>query len=87
MNQQFDPTNRGSIFKNDKKTEDKHPDMNGSINIEGKDYWISSWSKVSKGGQKFLSLSVRPKQEQTRQVSQPTRKSPVQDLPEDDLPW
>ena len=38
---EFDNTNRGSIFKNDKKTEEKHPDMSGSINIEGVEYWIS----------------------------------------------
>ena len=88
MTQQYDNTNRGSLFKNEKKTEDKHPDLNGSINIEGKDYWISGWSKVSKGGQKFISLSVREKQEQTRQSSQPTRKNfPSGQLPDDDIPW
>lgn len=84
----FDNTNRGSLFKNEKKTEEKHPDLNGSINIEGKDYWISGWSKVSKGRQKFISLSVREKQEQTRQSSQPTRKAaPVKEEFNDDIPW
>ena len=89
MTQQYDPTNRGSLFKNDKKTEEKPPDLNGSINIEGTDYWISGWSKVSKGGQKFISLSVRPKQEQTRQSSQPTRKSKPDPAFDDssDIPW
>lgn len=81
---QYDNTNRGSLFKNDKKTEEKHPDLSGSINIEGTEYWISGWSKVSKGGQKFLSLSVRQKQEQTRQSSQPTRPSKQED---EDIPW
>jgi hypothetical protein len=71
---EFDNTNRGSLFKNDKKEEEKHPDMNGSINIEGVEYWISGWKKVSKAGSGFISLSVRPKQEQTRQSSQPTKK-------------
>jgi len=85
---QYDNTNRGSLFKNEKKTEDKHPDLGGTLNVDGTDYWISGWTKVSKGGQKFISLSIRPKQDQTRQSSQPTRKAaPVQDLPEDDLPW
>ncbi len=87
MTQQFDPTNRGSLFKNDKKTEEKHPDLNGSINIEGVDYWISGWSKVSKGNQKYISLSVRQKQEQTRQVAQPTRKAKAEDFGNDDIPW
>lgn len=81
---QYDNTNRGSLFKNDKKTEEKHPDLSGSINIEGTEYWISGWSKVSKGGQKFISLSVRQKQEQTRQSSQPTRKAKEE---ESDIPW
>ena len=81
---QYDNTNRGSLFKNDKKTEEKHPDLSGSINIDGTEYWISGWSKVSKGGQKFISLSVRQKQEQTRQSSQPTRKAKEESS---DIPW
>ena len=72
---EFDNTNRGSLFKNEKKEEEKHPDMNGSINVDGKDYWISGWKKTSKAGTGFISLSVRPKQEQSRQSSQPTKKS------------
>ena len=44
----YDNTNRGAIFRNEKKSTEKHPDMNGSINIEGKEYWISGWSNVSK---------------------------------------
>ena len=85
MTQQYDNTNRGSLFKNDKKTEDKHPDLSGSINIDGKEYWISGWSKVSKGNSKYISLSVRVKQEQTRQIDKPTTKSKP-DFDED-LPW
>lgn len=71
---EFDNTNRGSLFKNDKKTEEKHPDMSGSINIDGTEYWISGWKKQSKAGTGFISLSVRAK-EQVRQSSQPTSKS------------
>ena len=71
----FDNNNRGSLFKNDKKLEDRHPDMNGSINIEGTEYWISGWKKVSKAGSGFISLSVRPKQEQTSKPSKPVAKA------------
>jgi len=77
---EYDNTNRGNLFKNDKKEEEKHPDLNGSINVGGKDYWLSAWKKTSKAGTPFWSLSVRPKQEQTRQSSQPTRKAKVDDL-------
>jgi uncharacterized protein (DUF736 family) len=71
---EFDSTNRGSLFKNDKKTEEKHPDMSGTININGTEYWISGWKKQSKAGTGFISLSVRPK-EQVRQSSEPTKKA------------
>lgn len=85
--QQFDSTNRGSLFKNEKKTEEKHPDLNGSLNVDGKEFWISGWSKVSKGGQKFISLSIREKQEQTRQISKPTTKAKTEDFGNDSIPW
>jgi uncharacterized protein (DUF736 family) len=77
---EYDNSNRGSIFKNDKKEEEKHPDMTGSLNVDGTDYWISAWKKTSKAGTGFLSLSVRPKQETPRQSSQPTRKTKKDDL-------
>lgn len=82
----FDQTNRGSLFRNEKKTEEKHPDMSGSINIEGVDYWISSWTKTSKAGTKFMSLSVRPKQEQAKPVAKPSAKPAKPDF-DDDIPW
>lgn len=84
---EFDNTNRGTLFIKEKAKEND-PDFNGSLNVNGVDYWISAWKKTSKGGQKFMSLSIRQKQDQTRQSSQPTRKAaPAQDLPNDDIPW
>lgn len=80
---EFDNENRGTLFNNEKKTEEKHPDLSGSINVDGKEYWLSGWKRKSKAGTGFLSLSVRPKQEVTRQSSQPTNKAKAQDF--DDL--
>jgi hypothetical protein len=54
---QFDETNRGAIWKNDKKEKDTHPDWRGSINVEGVDYWLSGWSR--KQGDNPKSPSVR----------------------------
>ena len=71
----FDNTNRGSLFKNDKKTEDKHPDMSGTINIDGTEFWISGWKKTSKAGAGFISLSVRLKQDQASKPSVPAKKA------------
>ena len=69
---EFDNTNRGSLFKNDKKTTEQMPDYKGQINVNGEEFWINAWLKTSKQGTKFMSLSITPKD---RQVSEPTRKA------------
>lgn len=61
---QYDNTNRGALFKNDRKEKDTHPDLKGTINIDGVEYWLSGWSKVTQKGDKMLSLSVSPKEQQ-----------------------
>ena len=85
---EFDNSNRGVLFKNEKKTQENHPAYTGNINIEGTDYWLSGWIKEGKNGGKFFSLSVRPKQEAPRQSSEPTRKakSAAADF-DDDVPF
>lgn len=79
----YDDTNRGALFKNDKKEKDTHPDYKGSINVDGTEYWVSSWIKTSKSGGKFMSLSVTPKEE-----AKPTGKSKTVKSDElDDVPF
>ena len=56
----FDDTDRGVLFKNDRKETEKHPDYTGSINVAGHDYWLSAWIKKGKRG-KFMSLSIKIK--------------------------
>jgi len=62
---EYDNTNSGVLFKNDRKETEKHPDYKGSINIEGTEYWLSGWKKESKKGP-LLSLSVQPKDDAPR---------------------
>jgi uncharacterized protein (DUF736 family) len=61
---EYDDTNRGAMFKNDRKETDRHPDMKGSLNVEGREYWVSAWKQVSKAGQGYVSLSITPKDDQ-----------------------
>jgi len=53
--------NSGALFDNRRKEKDTHPDKQGQATINGVDYWISGWMKTSKGGDKYMSLSFKPK--------------------------
>jgi single-stranded DNA-binding protein len=80
----YDNTNTGLLAKNQRKEQDNHPDYTGSINVDGVDYWLSAWIKTGKEGgklegQKFFSLSLRPKDGQ--QAPQPQRQQYQQQRP------
>lgn len=49
--------NTGSLFKNDKKENEKHPDYKGVANINGEEKQIAAWIKKSEKGLSFMSLS------------------------------
>lgn len=85
---QYDNTNRGTISKNASKEQDSHPDIAGSINVAGVDYWINGWQKTnSRDGSKFYSLTVKPKQERAAEIRQEQgmydRESSAGDLSDD----
>jgi hypothetical protein len=83
--QQFDNTNRGTLFKNDNAKKETDPVYKGQINVAGTEYWLSAWLKESKkDGKKFFSLSLTPKD---RDVQTPTRREiPVQEE-DDQIPF
>ena len=59
---EYNNTNTGALFKNNRRTSPTQPEWNGSANIEGVEYWINAWVKESKkDGSKFFSISYRPK--------------------------
>lgn len=47
----------GSLFKNDRKTSETHPDYSGTIMVNGKEHWLSAWVKEGQKG-KFFSVSI-----------------------------
>jgi uncharacterized protein (DUF736 family) len=54
----FDQTNRGVLFVKKNKKNEKQPDYDGNINVDGKDYALAGWKKTSQKGATFLSLKV-----------------------------
>jgi hypothetical protein len=66
-----DNTNRGAIWKNDDKQNDKHPDFKGSLNVGGVEYWVSAWKRRADQSAKApaLSFSIKPKDGQQQRQS------------------
>lgn len=58
----YDNTNSGALFKNERKESETHADYNGSVNVNGKEFWLNAWLKESKAGKKYMSLSLKQKE-------------------------
>lgn len=63
-----------SLFANDKGGNDKRPDYKGTALIDGVEYEVALWNRVSQKGTSFLSGSIKkagdkkeqPKKEETK---------------------
>ena len=85
----YDNTDRGALFKNDRKESEKHPDYKGTLNVGGVDYELAAWLKTSNAGKKYMSLSVKPKGERDEKPA-PRQAAPapaVADDLDDEIPF
>ena len=82
---QWDNTNRGVLFPNDKKGNEARPDYTGDINVEGVEYRLSAWNKRSKTGSSFLSISIQKKDGQQQRPAPKPAAQPVEQFTDDDL--
>ena len=90
----YDNTNKGIISKNDRKTTDKHPDITGSLNVEGVEYFVDGWAKKrNSDGASFYSLSVKRKAKVAEKISRDAGFEPQGNRPApsygdiDDIPF
>lgn len=58
MSEQYDNTNSGFMMKQTRSTHPKAPQLSGKINVDGKDYQISGWTRETQKGEFLLSLKV-----------------------------
>lgn len=68
--QEYDNTNRWVLFENNRKRNAKDADYNGTINIDGREYWLNGWES---NGKAVASGTVKPKQEQRRDQYEQSR--------------
>ena len=78
----YDNTNKGALYKNDSRRDDKDAEYSGSINVGGVDYWLSAWVNVGKEGgklegKKYFRLTVKPK------TAAQQKRPPAQDVDTD----
>lgn len=76
--------NSGTLGRNDKKTESKHPDHKGQATVGGVDYWVSAWIKEGANG-RFFSLSFTPKD--ARPSSAPVSDEERKGVEDDEIPF
>ena len=81
--------NSGTLFRNDRKEKDSHPNATGKAMIGGIMYYINAWTKDGAKG-KFQSLSFKPvddTQERREQVVRETRVGAPVDDDLDQIPF
>jgi hypothetical protein len=58
----YDNKNTFALFKNDRKTEERHPDYTGTFTDgNGNEYFADAWVKKSGKGVAFMSGRMKPK--------------------------
>ena len=73
---EYDNQNRLILFRNDKGDNEKRPDLNGEIDIEGKKYSFSLWAKKGKSGQTFYAGPIEAKEEVFEDAKQAVAEAP-----------
>lgn len=84
MADQYDNTNRGVLFKNNRKEKDSQPDYTGNGNFGGNDFQISAWLKEGKSG-KFFSFSFQepyvPGADKPKEAAKANAYQPDEEIP------
>ena len=77
-----------SLFKNDRKEKDTHPDYRGDgVDNDGNPIWVSAWLKDGAKG-KFMSCQIKRKDEVAQQGAAKVQQAAKPAAPDfDDVPF
>ncbi len=84
----FDNTNRGAIWGNDKDGNDRRPDFKGSLNVNGEEYWVSAWKRKPNAKERApaLTFSIEKKEAKYQNSEKPAPANNFDDF-DDDIPF
>lgn len=93
MSNDFDNTNSGALFKNEKRANERSPEYKGECAPvcphcgKKSEFWLSAWIKTmrSNTSKKFMSLALTPKDEPKKPAA-PVYNEPPMDF-DDDIPF
>lgn len=90
----YDNRNRGSIWKNDRKEKETHPDFKGTYTDEnGGEYWVSAWKRKPDANPNApaLNFTLQRKEQQAPQQqavdAQRPVQGPVDEFDDDSIPF
>lgn len=99
----YDNTNRFSLFKNDRKQDERDPDYTGTLNVDGQEFFVDAWRPKTPGGKLVLSGRVKPKGQPRREPEREFGRQSGFDMPrrpngepapqpassrfDDEIPW
>jgi len=78
----YDDEMKGVLFPAEKKHE-RSPDYTGRVKVNGEEYRLAAWSRISKAGNDYLSIAVSIPREQ--QESKPDLQKPF--VNDDEIPF
>lgn len=83
----YDNKNRGSIWKNERKETDTHPDFTGTYtDANGAEHWVSAWKRKEGAASNApaLTFSLKPKDARRPAAPKPARND---DMGGDSIPF
>ena len=78
--------NTGSLFKNDRRETDSHPNAKGTALIDGVEYWMDAWTNETGYGTKYQSVKFKRKEQSSAPPQRPQPAAFDTDL-DDDVPF